>query len=372
VRRFAVLSGGGTAGHVLPALAIAEALADRGHPRSSLELVGSRRGIEPTLLDGSGFVVTLLPGRGLVRGAIAPNVAAGAGLAAAAARAVALLGHERPRVVVSVGGYAAFPCALAAVLWRIPLVQTTIDAVPGAVNRLFGRFARANAVAMEGTKAPRAVVTGAPVRSTVIRERDRDPLEARREIGLPEGVKVVLAFGGSLGARRINEAVVGLARRWRGRGDVALYHVVGRRDWETMSLAVPPGGTLRYQAVEYEDRLARAIVAADVVVCRAGAMSVAELTVLGAAAVLVPLPGAPDDHQAANAAVLAAAGAAVVLEDGECREEKLAELLDELLAAPERLASMRQASRKVGRPDAAERIATLVELHAAAADPADP
>jgi UDP-N-acetylglucosamine--N-acetylmuramyl-(pentapeptide) pyrophosphoryl-undecaprenol N-acetylglucosamine transferase len=371
--RFALVAGGGTAGHLQPALAIAEGLVDAGHPRSSIEFVGSERGQDRATLEGRGFPVTLLPGRGIVRsltpGAVAANLGAIAGLAVAAARGVALVRRTRPRVVVSVGGYASLPAASAAVLLGVPLVLVNVDAVPGAANRLFARFARACAVGWPDTPLPRSVVTGTPVRPEIVavRRGPEDQRLARRELGLPEDRVTVAAFGGSLGARRINRAVDELAVRWEDRSDRTIYHIVGRRDWVDTGAPEPAPGHpsgLTMVRVPYESRKASVYAAADAVVCRAGAMTVAELAVAGVPSVLVPLPGAPGDHQTANARELERAGAAVLLSDTECDGATLAARVDRLLDDPQKLEAMGRAAASLGRPDAAAAGARVVEAHA--------
>ena len=172
-------------------------------------------------------------------------------------------------------------------------------------------------------------------------------------------------FGGSLGARRVNDATLDLARRWRDRAGCTIRHVTGRRDyqrcveeWERR----PPGtDALNYELVEYEEDMAGFYRRADVVVTRAGAVTVAELAVAATPAVVVPLPGAPSDHQGANGRALAAAGAAVLVPDDRCDGARLAAELDALLAAPDRLDAMRRAARALARPDAAAAVADLVE-----------
>ena len=158
--RYALVAGGGTAGHLQPALAIAEALVDAGHERGTIEFVGSERGQDAATLAGRGFPVTLLPGRGIVRSLalkdIARNVGSAWELVVAAGRAVRLVGRARPRVVVAVGGYASLAGSVGALVHRVPLVLVNVDAVPGAANRLLGRFAAASAVGWEGTPLPRA------------------------------------------------------------------------------------------------------------------------------------------------------------------------------------------------------------------------
>ncbi len=369
--RFALVAGGGTAGHLEPALAVAEALADLGHGRDSVELVASSRGGDAEALAGRGFPVTLLPGRGIRRSLRPPDLAANAGalagLAAATLGALRLVRRADPRVVVSVGGYASVAASAAAVACRVPLVLVNVDAVPGAANRLFGPFARAAAVGWPGTALPRAVVTGTPVRAA-IGAVHRDPAErrrARRALGLAEDRATVGVVGGSLGARRLNEAACELARAWRDRPDRSLYHVVGRRHWTGEADRAAAGeGALCLRRVPYEARMELLLAAADVMVCRAGAMTVAELAVAGCPSVLVPLPGAPGDHQTANARVLAGAGAARLLADPDCTGETLARLLDDLLSHPEALSAMAAAAAAAGRPDAAEAVARLVEAHA--------
>jgi len=368
-RRHAVVAGGGTGGHVVPALAVARALADRGHGRAAIELVGSRRGHEPVLLDAEGFPVTLLPGRGLRRaggtGAARANLAALASALVATLRAAALLVRWRPAVVVSVGGYASFPPAAAAVLLRIPLVLVNVDVVPGLAHRLLGRFAAASAVVSGGSGLPRAVVTGAPVRAEIaaVERSPAGAARARAALGIPPDRRTLVTVGGSLGARRLNEAVAGLVRRWSGRADVTVVQVAGRRDYAALRASSPPaaGVAICHRLVPFEDRMDLLYAAADLVVSRAGAMTVAELAVAGVPAVLVPLPGAPGDHQTANARHLVDAGAACMLADAECDAEHLDAVAGALLADPDRLAAMAGAARALGRPDAASRVADLVE-----------
>lgn len=370
-RRYAVVAGGGTGGHVLVALAVARALVARGHDPASIELVGSRRGQEADLLSGTGFALTLLRGRGIARRldprTLWANAVAVAGLVWATLSETARLARSRPRVVVSVGGYASVPADVAAVALRVPLVLVNVDAVPGLAHRLLGRFASASAVAFASTALPRAVVTGAPVRDEVLAV-DRSPRAvalARRELGLPADRPTVGVFGGSLGARSINRAAAGLAGRWADRADRAIYHVTGRRDWEAMRAGGgEAGGGLCRRLVPFEPRMDLLYQAVDVVVCRAGAITVAELAAVGVPAVLVPLPGAPGDHQTANARALVDAGGGVLVADAECDGKRLAVVLDELLDDPPRLAAMAAAARAAGRRDAAQRVAEVVDAHA--------
>ena len=365
---WAVIAGGGTGGHVVPAIAIARALTGRGHPADSIHFVGSTRGMEARMVPAAGFEVTLLPGRGIVRRLSRDNIAAVVGLVRAFARAVVLMRRLRPAVTVAVGGYASAAAALAAVLWRVPLVVAEQNAVPGLANRLAGRFAAACAVSFENTPLPRAVVTGNPVRPEIVTADTTDAgrASAREALGLPADAVVVAVAGGSLGARRINDAVAELAGRWAGRGGICVYHVVGRRDFAEMSARAPAPveGGLLYVQVEFEDRMDLLLAAADVTLQRAGASTAAELAVIGVPSILVPLPGAPGDHQTQNARRLADAGAAVLVPDGELDADRLEVELDRLVEDRAGRVAMAGAARRLGRPDAAERVAALVEQHA--------
>jgi UDP-N-acetylglucosamine--N-acetylmuramyl-(pentapeptide) pyrophosphoryl-undecaprenol N-acetylglucosamine transferase len=435
-RRDVVIAGGGTGGHIVPSLQIARGLVARGRRPESIELYGSTRGQEATTWPKTEFPYRLLPGRGIRRSlkpsAIGANVGAIAGLAWACARASGSFLVRRPRVVVIVGGYASFPAGAAAVLTRTPLVCMTTDAVPGAVNRLLGRFAAANAVAFEHSELPRAQVTGSPVRPE-LHPLDRTVAESasgRTGLGLPPDRLTVAAFGGSLGARRINDAVAELAREWASYGDRTLYHVTGRRDFDDyvdaseagrMSVsgdagAKVPGSAsgsgsgsgsvsnsrseknalfdraagdagetegavgddesdavggvesadarLFYRVVPFEERMPELYAAADVCVTRAGAMTVAELSITGVPSILVPLPGAPRDHQNRNAQALVEIGSAVLVPDAECDGQRLAKELEALLSDPERLRRMNHVAREHSHPDAANRVAELIDAHA--------
>ena len=354
----AIVAGGGTAGHVLPGVAIARALQARG---CTVHYVGAERGLEARLLPPTDIPVTLLPGRGIARKLTAANVGAVAGILRAVAGAIGLVRRLRPSVVVGVGGYASFPCLLAAVLWRIPIVVAEQNTHPGAANRLGARFAKAAAVSFPGTPLPRAVVTGNPVRPEILAvDRASDGPSAKAALGVADGRSLVLVAGGSLGALSINEAVLELAGRWRDRADVAIRHVVGDRDWEQIGGRSHPG----YEQVRYEDDMPRALAAADVGVFRSGSSMCFEIAAVGLPSVLVPSPFVVGDHQTGNARALVDAGAAVVVPDAELSADRLDRELSALLADGDRRVAMAEAARRFARPDAAEVVAELALRHA--------
>ncbi len=362
-----VIAGGGTAGHVVPGLAIASELEARGVLASRIHYVGSERGIETRLVPEAGFPLTVLPGRGIQRRLTLANIASMIGLLRAVARAVVLVRRLRPAVVVGLGGYASVPCVIAAVVWRIPVVVAEQNAVPGAANRLAGRFAKACAVSFPHTDLPRSTWTGNPVRPEVLAiDRDSGRLRARAALEIAEDRVLLAVFGGSLGARRINESLFDALTGWRQRSDLAIRHVAGRRDHAALASRVPLGSedAVQFDLVEYEDDMPSVYTAADLVLCRSGASSVAELAVAGVPSVLVPLPGAPGDHQTANAMALVDAGAAVKVTDAELDGTRLAEEIDRLLSNPALLAEMGAAAHSVARRDAAAAVADLVQAHA--------
>jgi UDP-N-acetylglucosamine--N-acetylmuramyl-(pentapeptide) pyrophosphoryl-undecaprenol N-acetylglucosamine transferase len=345
--------------------AIAEQLEQRGVASTKLHFVGSRRGQEETLLGALAIDLTLLPGRGIRRSfapkALLDNFGAIAGLVGAAAVAFVKVGRWRPSVAVSVGGYASFAVALAAVLWRRPLVLVELDATPGAAHRLLGRFASVRCTSFPSNEA-RTVFTGAPLRDAVVAV-DRSPSSRERARAactppIEPGRQVVVVMTGSLGAKSVNRAVSDLARLWASRSDRTLIHVTGRRDFDEITNDAPELSGLDYRVVAFGDMIELWSVC-DAAVCRAGATTVAELTALGICSVLVPLPGAPGDHQTKNARVVADAGGARLVPDGQCDAATLARILDDVME-PDTLASMSEAVRSLGHRDASSEIARVV------------
>ncbi len=358
-----VVTGGGTSGHVLPALAIMDRLVAAGHPHHALHYVGTTRGVEARLLPPTGYAHTLLDVVGLQRALTRRNLGVVPKLVASTVRAWRLLGRLRPGAVVNVGGYASMPATLAARLRRVPVVVVSYDRRPGVATRLAARSAAACAAAFPGSTLPRARLTGAPVRPEIVAvDRVGGRAGARAALGMPEDRFVLGVTGGSLGARALNEVVAQLVERWADRADVLVHHVVGERWAEEAAARAPLGGgaaAIMYRVIGYEDRMAHVYAATDLMLTRAGASTIAELATTGTPAVVVPWPGAAEDHQLDNARTLADAGAAVLLEERDLTVERLAEIVDGLIGDPERLAAMAAAARAEG---ARHRGDALVEL----------
>jgi undecaprenyldiphospho-muramoylpentapeptide beta-N-acetylglucosaminyltransferase len=357
---FALITGGGTGGHTYPAIAVAQELVRRGHPRESVRFVGGRRGIEGQAVPEAGFAIDLLAGRGLQRRLTLDNVEAIFGAVSAFVHALRLVREYRPRIVVGFGGYASLPCVAAARLLRVPTLVHEQDAAPGLANRIGVRMGARAATSLPGTPLPGATLTGNPVRETIA------AIERK-----PEADPALLAvYGGAQGARTINRAALGCYDLWRDRNDLTVHHVCGPRNLAECQAALAEhrrsDDALVYELVPYEPHMESVLARASLAVCRSGAGTVAELTVAGVPAVLVPLPGSPSDHQMRNAQTLQQAGAAIVVLDAECDAPRLDATVSELLRTPARLEEMGEAAAKLGRPDAAARVADLVEEYARA------
>jgi UDP-N-acetylglucosamine--N-acetylmuramyl-(pentapeptide) pyrophosphoryl-undecaprenol N-acetylglucosamine transferase len=364
-----VIAGGGTAGHVLPELAIADALVDRGIRKEDIHFVGARRGMEAKLVPARGYVGTWLDVRGVRRSAHPANVGAAGRLGFGTAQAVRLFRTLHPQVVVSVGGYASVPPVAAARLLGIPIVAVSYDAVPGRASQIAARIATVTATAFPDVRPglPRAVVTGAPLRREIVRlDRDRERPRAREAFQIPLDRFVVLVVGGSLGSGLLNEVTAEFVADRRDDRSLAVRHVLGERNArERLPRAHDGWDGLLYQPVAYEARVDLAYAAADLVVARAGATTVAELAAVGAPSVLVPWKLATEDHQRANARFLAEAEGAVVVDEDDFDAARMGVEVDGLLNDPARLGAMAAAAHSVGRRDGAERIAALVERVAA-------
>jgi UDP-N-acetylglucosamine--N-acetylmuramyl-(pentapeptide) pyrophosphoryl-undecaprenol N-acetylglucosamine transferase len=341
-----VIAAGGTAGHVVPALAIADALRAEG---AEVVFAGGERA-EAQLVPAAGYPLEPLKVEGISRSN--PLKAARAVLRAGAAIKTARRIVDGADAVLGGGGYVAGPVGLAALTRRIPVVLTEADSHLGLTNRLLAPRARRVCLAfpIEGRDGDRYLVTGRPVPPTV-----DDRAVARAEFGIPPEATCVLVFGGSLGARSINLAAV------EAFADAAFHvlHVPGARDFAELREPGP-----HYHLREYVSPFGQALVAADLAVARAGG-SVFELAQYGLPAILIPYPHASADHQTANARWMAEAGAATILADAELSPQRLRAEVDALLGDPGRLAAMAAASRRLARPDAAAVVAR--EVLAAAA-----
>ncbi|HYN09521.1 MAG TPA: undecaprenyldiphospho-muramoylpentapeptide beta-N-acetylglucosaminyltransferase [Vicinamibacterales bacterium] len=354
-----VVAGGGTGGHLYPGIAVARELLRR-VPSARVSFAGTARGLEARVVPKEGFELDLIRSAGLKGKSLTSRLRGAALLPMGLLDAWRIISRRRPSVVMGVGGYSSGPVVLAAALRGIPTMVLEQNAVPGLTNRLLARWVRAAAVTFDETRAHfrgRAFVAGNPVRSEFFTSG-----EAPRAPGRPSRARI-LVLGGSQGARGINLAMVAAAPELARRiPDIDIVHQTGERDLDQVRQGYDRAGVAA-RIVGYLDAVADEMRAADLVIARAGATTLAELAAAGRPAVLVPFPAATDDHQRKNARVVADAGAATVIDETELSGSKLAGVAEGLLQDPERRAGMSQAMRKLARPDAAARIVDrLLEL----------
>ncbi len=380
-----VIAGGGTGGHIYPGLSVAQQLRQRG---DEVIFVGTRRGLESDLVPRAGFPLELLDLQGLPRRLSRAALHSGWLAARALGQTWRFLSRVRPHVVLGTGGYAAGPVVLAAALRRIPTVIHEQNAVPGLTNRLLARVVDRVALGYEEAGrwlAPRhkLVVTGNPIRPEIL---EVQRTEGAARLGLDPARFTILILGGSQGARRLWTAALEAQPQLSAERDLQVVVVTGKGAYDEVAAQLKAKGGRPLQGIgrgqvdpmaalglqlgamrvlPYLYDMPAALAAADLVVGRAGAISLAEITARGLPAILVPYPYAAGNHQALNARVLEEVGAAVVIPDQELTGDRLLAVLRPLLHDRSRLAAMAAASRRLGKPDATKRLVAVLDAVAA-------
>ena len=351
-----VIAGGGTGGHLYPGIAVARELL-RQRPDAQLSFAGTARGLEARVVPREGFELDLLRSAGLKGKSLATRARGALLVGPSMWDAWRIVSRRRPDVVVGVGGYSSGPVVLIAALRGVPTLVLEQNAVPGFTNRLLSRVVRAAAVTYEEARAyfgTKAFVSGNPVRPEFFQPADGGEAETSRP---PR----VLVLGGSQGAHAVNLAMLAEAPALvAAEPRVEIVHQTGERDRMHVVREYERAG-VRARVEAFLEAVADEMRAADLVICRAGATSLSELAATGRPAILVPLPTATDDHQRRNAGVLAAAGAAIAVEERELGDGRLAALAAGLLADPGRRREMSAAMRGFAQPDAAASIARRVQ-----------
>ena len=361
-----VIAAGGTAGHVYPGLAVADALR-RARPGVEIRFVGTPRGIEREAVPAAGYPIDLIEVVPWARSLGAKRFTAPASLVAAAANARGLLKRLAPAAVVGMGGYASLPAVLAARSRGIPAVLHEQNAIPGIANVIGARTARRIGVTFPETRDafPSRIevrVVGNPLREQFA-SFDRASLraEALAAFELEAARRTVLVTGGSLGAARLNEAAVGLAERWRDRSTLQLLVSAGREQGRSIRERLAAfAGAILVRCVDYIDRIELAYAAADAAVCRAGAATVMELAAVAVPAVLVPYPYARSNHQEANARALERFGGARVVLDDQATAATVGAEIEAMLDRPGTLGAMAGAAAAFAKPRAADDLAAWV------------
>ena len=343
----AVIVGGGTGGHVIPALAIARELRER--HEAEVMFIGTSRGIETRLVPQAGFPLKLVEVGQLKNVSLARRAKTLTDLPRAVFACRKMFAEFHPQVVIGVGGYASGPGMLAAIVTRIPTLAFEPNLVPGFANRVVARYVTAAAVHFEQTKRffRNARVTGVPVR--------REFFGIAPRTFSPPGS--LLVFGGSQGARLLNQTMIDAISKWKELG-ITIRHQTGERDFERIESAYKQAG-FPAQVSPFIDDMPAAFAAADLVVCRSGASTVAEITAAAKPAIFVPFPFAADDHQLKNAEALETAGAARLILEAQITPERLSRSVGELLSNPAAVAEMSSQARALSHPDAGPEIAQM-------------
>jgi UDP-N-acetylglucosamine--N-acetylmuramyl-(pentapeptide) pyrophosphoryl-undecaprenol N-acetylglucosamine transferase len=348
-----VIAGGGTGGHLFPGIAVAEELVARGH---QVTFVGTERGIEARVCPKEGWPLELIEVGGIKGGGIGGAIKGLARVPKAMSQSRQILKRIDPQLVIGVGGYASGPLVLAAALKGIPTAILEQNSVPGFTNRILGRFVKLVFGAFEGARArfpkKKFRLVGNPIRKKL---RDQINKMTERAAGEANNVLVV---GGSQGAHAVNELVLG-AMKLLGDKAPPLVHQTGASDLAAMQQNYQ--GMKDVTVTTFIDDMAAAYRAAKLVVCRAGASTLAELTALGVPSLLIPFPFAADDHQTQNAREIEAAGGARVLVQKDTTPQILADAMMALYADESGLAKMRDASRALGKPRAHAEIADALD-----------
>ena len=367
---FAVIAGGGTSGHIVPALAIAELLVESGQAPESIHFIGSDRGVEVKILADSLYSHSLLRVDGFQRGLNSRSLARTARMVPMMWRAVRsarkLLVELQPKVVVSVGGYASVPASRAAHQLAIPVVTCSYDRRPGIATRLQSRYAVASAVAYMPNSLNNAQLTGAPVRA-VLRHLNRSlsRREARARLNIAEDRRLIVIMGGSLGSAILNSALRGVVELWANRPDLAILHLSGVRYFsDQMPNLGSATESIDYHRLAYCENMVDVYAAADLVISRAGASSVAEIATVGVPSILVPWKNAAENHQQTNADWLVERGGAVLLDEYDLSVANLAEVITDLLAHPQRLAQLGERAYQLGALHRDCSIARVIEMAA--------
>ena len=349
-----VIAGGGTGGHLYPGIAVAKVARDEG---SEVLFIGAEGGIETRVLPREGFKLTTVRAGKFKGAGVMGKLLTIALLPVGVTASLMAIRRFRPQVVMGVGGYASFPAVAAAKLSGLPVVVQEQNAFPGLANRTLGRFADKVALGFEEAKAffprGRTAFTGNPVRQELLHA---DRASARARFGLHADKTTVLIFGGSAGAHSINRAVAdSLAPMGSLLDGLQFIHQTGEKDLEMVEAAYRQAGA-KASVLPYIYDMAGAYASADLVICRSGALTLAELTAVGKPAVLIPYPHAANNHQEVNARVVEKAGAARVVKESDATGERLASEIAGMVEDNGYLAEMSSKSLALGRPDAARAV----------------
>ncbi len=361
-----MFAGGGTAGHLLPAISVAEALVEKGVEKTNIFFMGTKFGQDSVILESAGFKSYVLNIKGIKREFSIYSLKSGIKLITSLIAATKILNAEKPQIVLAVGGFASIPGGIASVFKGIPLIVINIDAHPGAANRVLSKFSKITTVTEPTPKIKNSSVVGTPLRRGVFSAFDRVRMlgvsAVKEKFGVSGYEKIVLIVGGSLGSKTLNVAAPLLAETLNkyceslGEPPPAVVHIAGRRGINEVDKSIEINN---YFLREYVDEIELLYAVANLIICRAGASTVAEVAALHLPAIFVPLPNAPGDHQRMNVMKLEKVKGALIVSDQEVGSGILDELVPKLLFDSVRLESMSEALEKISDSDGADKIAEM-------------
>lgn len=355
--------GGGTGGHVNPAIAIANAIKNK-KPDTEIAFVGTEHGIESSLVPKAGYPISFVKVRGFRRSLSLSNINAAIKAVTSVWEAKRIIKKFKPDLVVGTGGYVSWPTVKAAAKMKIPCLIHEQNAYPGVTTKMLSKYAKKICISFEESRKlfdagvqDKITLTGNPINAVYY-----DYNEARKELGIPEDMPYILSFGGSMGADKVNEYVFDMMEQYSIPAGIRHSHAVGRVGWEKYSAILKEKGFEQHPNLEiseyiYDMPLHQA--AADVIIGRAGAITLAELAFRKKAAIFIPSPNVAEDHQYKNAKVLADAGAAIVFKERELNGKLLSESVQRLIENPDEIKKMQKAVVQFAKPNAANEIAAI-------------
>jgi len=361
-----ILAGGGTGGHIYPALAIASEI-KRLYSDVKIVFVGTEMGLEKTLIPKAGYPLRIIRVKGFRRKLSLDTLSSIKQMILGGIDSLTILKREKPDLVIGTGGYVSGPIIFFASLLHIPTIIHEQNVIPGVTNRILSRFVNKVAISFSESEKylPKAktILTGNPVRKEIA---GGDRLKALKDFGLNANLPVVLSFGGSQGAKRLNEAMAEVVRKISNNPKFQLIHVTGQKQYdsfihllENKGIDLSHTGNIIIRPYIYD--MQKAYAAADLVISRAGAISISEITLCGKPAILIPLPNAAGHHQDFNAKILQDNGAAIILRDQELSGEILFDAIINIVLDKKRLREMGKASRGLAKPDALDSIMEIIK-----------
>lgn len=360
-----IVSGGGTGGHIYPALTLIRTLQQK-VDRLDVLYVGTHAGLEADIIPKENIPFATVDLQGFKRSLSLANILRAARAIEGVGKAMGIVRKFKPDVVIGTGGYVCGPVLMAASLLGIPALIQEQNVIPGITNKILSKFVDKIATGYQEANgafpAKKVIFTGNPIRREVMSQRREGDYEA---FGLQSGRRTILVSGGSRGARTINRAMIDVLKHYAGRKDVQILHATGKGEYDDIMGRINAAGVDLQNAGNivvkpYLYNMPQAMAIADLAVFRAGATGLAELTAKGIPAILVPYPYAAENHQEYNARAVERAGAAKVILNKDLTAPVLIEAIDSLICHQEKLAAMAAASRRLGRPEAAEAISELI------------